>query len=411
MAREDFIIGLNAVIESIRDDVKRKYEQENKIRLNLEIKNDKISEIKIAEQIKKIQEEVGKDASKIRVFEEIDDMQIGYVKKLQVEYEKLGATVKDTYRLPSDDDISGEIVKVSSETLLNNKATTKEKEKQLSLLEKQEASLAKQMLLAKQQVDVFRRKEGGYTETPELLSAQQRASEIAKKLSSPIPKTKEELNSLQMELKELSSDLKKSVLDLDASQKKFNAYEKSVSRAKEQIEKFRSKEGIYKSSEGLDKTRGIVGDLEKQVAIKPGSADEASKYATSLNALTTSARTSQAALEKTGEANWSFTQKLGAAIQRVAAYTVAMGGLYAALAEVRRGIEYIKDLNKEMTDIQIVTGMSNSEIGKMTSQFNELGKEIGATTLEVARGSLEWFLNRPHKTLLIDGKILRVYSY
>jgi TP901 family phage tail tape measure protein len=58
---------------------------------------------------------------------------------------------------------------------------------------------------------------------------------------------------------------------------------------------------------------------------------------------------------------------------------------------LKQGIQYITDLNKEMTNIQIVTGFDTGTIGQLAIDYNDLGKELGATTIEVAKSSTEWF--------------------
>lgn len=76
--------------------------------------------------------------------------------------------------------------------------------------------------------------------------------------------------------------------------------------------------------------------------------------------------------------------------QKVFQWMIATTLIYGSLKEIGKAIQYIEDLNKEMTNIQIVTGASSSTISNLANQYNALAKEIGATTLEVAKGSLEW---------------------
>lgn len=57
----------------------------------------------------------------------------------------------------------------------------------------------------------------------------------------------------------------------------------------------------------------------------------------------------------------------------------------------------INDMNKSLTDIRVVTGMSSKEANELAESYNELGKALGATTNEMLQGSVEWF--RQGKTI------------
>src|SRR5258706_1023236 len=69
---------------------------------------------------------------------------------------------------------------------------------------------------------------------------------------------------------------------------------------------------------------------------------------------------------------------------------ISFGVIYGALNQIRQGVQYVKDLNKEMVNIQLVTGGSDAEVGKLALSYNELAKNMSVTTLEIAKGSLEF---------------------
>lgn len=71
------------------------------------------------------------------------------------------------------------------------------------------------------------------------------------------------------------------------------------------------------------------------------------------------------------------------------------GGLaFKLVGKVRQGIQQITQsilqLNKALTDIQIVTGDTETETQNLLSGYSKLGKQIGATTLEVAHAANSW---------------------
>ena len=65
--------------------------------------------------------------------------------------------------------------------------------------------------------------------------------------------------------------------------------------------------------------------------------------------------------------------------------------LYNRMIEgVQNAIEIMKDLDKAFTDIQMVTMDSKEQIYDLSLEYNNLAKEMGATTQEVAEGATEW---------------------
>ena len=60
-------------------------------------------------------------------------------------------------------------------------------------------------------------------------------------------------------------------------------------------------------------------------------------------------------------------------------------------------VSSINDINKSLTDIRVVTGMSSKEANELAVSYNDLGKTLGATTNEMLQGSVEWF--RQGKTI------------
>lgn len=98
---------------------------------------------------------------------------------------------------------------------------------------------------------------------------------------------------------------------------------------------------------------------------------------------------------RTGLDSWS--EGMRNAIKQTVEYATSVGLVYGALRQLQQGIQYLKDLDKEMTAIQLVTGYTDEQVANLSIQFNGLAKELGATTLEVAKGSTEWF--RQGKTI------------
>jgi len=57
---------------------------------------------------------------------------------------------------------------------------------------------------------------------------------------------------------------------------------------------------------------------------------------------------------------------------------------------LREMVSTVNELNKSMTDIRVVTGMSYDSVIKLRDGYNELGKSIGATTKQVMDSAIEF---------------------
>lgn len=91
---------------------------------------------------------------------------------------------------------------------------------------------------------------------------------------------------------------------------------------------------------------------------------------------------------KAGLAMFSSYQLGIMAVQRT--ITLLVQGL-------RNTVQTIKELNVAMTDVQMVAMTSNEETAELANSYSKLAKQLGATTKEIAEGSVEWFnkMSRP----------------
>ena len=90
-------------------------------------------------------------------------------------------------------------------------------------------------------------------------------------------------------------------------------------------------------------------------------------------------------------------------------YSLVNNAMNAMTTAIRQSINAVIELNKAMTDVQMVTGESAEKTAELAHQYSQMAKELGATTTEVANGAAEW-VNLYVKTtinLLNCGKFLR----
>jgi len=109
-------------------------------------------------------------------------------------------------------------------------------------------------------------------------------------------------------------------------------------------------------------------------------------------------------LGKTRKSNMGMADMFGEAAKKMVIWAIATEALYGTLKKIGEAIQYVKDLNKELTNIQIVTGASTKQVADLAVQYNALAKQTGSTTLEVAKGSVEWA--RQGKTVEETQKLL-----
>lgn len=70
----------------------------------------------------------------------------------------------------------------------------------------------------------------------------------------------------------------------------------------------------------------------------------------------------------------------------------------------KEAYQTIVDLNKAMTDVQMVTGESAEQTAELAHQYSQMAKELGATTTEIANGASEWL--RQGKTVAETNQLL-----
>jgi hypothetical protein len=85
-----------------------------------------------------------------------------------------------------------------------------------------------------------------------------------------------------------------------------------------------------------------------------------------------------------------FTKSIEKDILKVAQWMVATTLIYGSLRQISEGVQYIKDLNVELTNIQLVTNMNAEQVGNLAIQYNNLARSLGVTTLAVTEGALSW---------------------
>ncbi len=53
-------------------------------------------------------------------------------------------------------------------------------------------------------------------------------------------------------------------------------------------------------------------------------------------------------------------------------------------------VRNVVELDSVLVDLQIATGQTREETKKLVATYSELGKELGATTMDVGRAADDW---------------------
>lgn len=93
------------------------------------------------------------------------------------------------------------------------------------------------------------------------------------------------------------------------------------------------------------------------------------------------------------------------AAARIINYTIIYRSLWTVIKGFQAGVQIVENLNKQFTDIQMVTGATNEEIRKMSSSYNELAGQLGVTTSIVTEGATEWL--RQGKTIRDTTELIK----
>lgn len=100
-------------------------------------------------------------------------------------------------------------------------------------------------------------------------------------------------------------------------------------------------------------------------------------------------------IERTGNLFGSLKNQVLTVAKNTFSYTLAYKALNSGDEALRKTIETVRELDTAMTEIQMVTGETDEATRELLNTYSEMGQQLGATTLDIAKGSVEW-LNLGH---------------
>ena len=115
-------------------------------------------------------------------------------------------------------------------------------------------------------------------------------------------------------------------------------------------------------------------------------------------------------MKATGQVGDTFLTKLGKNLYNFFGFLGSATIAMSAINGVRSMIDNVKTLDDSLTNLRMVTGDSAENTAKLLQSYNDLGKQLGATTVEVADSGNEWLRQGKSiadtNTLIKDSMIL-----
>lgn len=100
----------------------------------------------------------------------------------------------------------------------------------------------------------------------------------------------------------------------------------------------------------------------------------------------------------------TFGDTLKRSLNIGAAATITAKGIRLISTAFREAIKSVKEFNSAVTDVRTVLGNSYLDAVKMVKSYNQLGKELGATTREVTNAAVTWL--RQGKSIEETNKLI-----
>ena len=136
---------------------------------------------------------------------------------------------------------------------------------------------------------------------------------------------------------------------------------------------------------------GLMDDaVQKMVRTFDGSKVSAAKVQVGMGQLRNEVKETEQAIRTTTSSTDNLGTSIIKVVGKIAMWGIATTVLYGTLKKIKEGVQYVKDLDTEMTNIGMAMGQTTDQISNLSLEFNDMARELGVTTLEVARGATAW---------------------
>ena len=98
----------------------------------------------------------------------------------------------------------------------------------------------------------------------------------------------------------------------------------------------------------------------------------------------------QSEITSTGNAGKTAFREFSQHLNKFKDWLLAGASVMTVVNALKNMVSTIKELDGAIIDLQIATGSSRKDTEALLSTYTQIGKEMGATTLDVAKGADSW---------------------
>lgn len=85
-----------------------------------------------------------------------------------------------------------------------------------------------------------------------------------------------------------------------------------------------------------------------------------------------------------------FTNGIGKKAKEIASFLIGGGSIYKAIAEVRKGVQYVKEIDSALTELKKVTDETDRAYAQFLQTMSQTGAEVGATVSDLTNMAASW---------------------
>src|SRR5690606_13687545 len=135
----------------------------------------------------------------------------------------------------------------------------------------------------------------------------------------------------------------------------------------------------------------FLDELQNLSANTPDVAQKMKLLALQFAEIKTNAQTASKALDLSNRKAISLGKAFETALSKFAIWIGATTLFMRTLRFFQDGIRYVNELNKALTEISIVTGQTQAQVALLAKEYQQLAKQMGVTTEDIARGAVEFY--------------------
>lgn len=96
------------------------------------------------------------------------------------------------------------------------------------------------------------------------------------------------------------------------------------------------------------------------------------------------AKNSASQLKNVAHDGYSFIEMISLAAKKIAIWGISTTLIYNNLRKLREGLTFLKDLDKDLTEVSMITGMTREQTRGLALEYANLGREMGKTVQEIS---------------------------